>query len=71
MIAASDTHLGHPGANNSSIYVRNSGGLAGVLARTNAREQLWQSLTGRTTYATTGTQIYLNFASDGHVMGSE
>jgi Protein of unknown function (DUF3604) len=71
VIAASDNHLGHPGANNSSVYVRHAGGLAGVLARTNDREQLWQSLTGRATYATTGTQIYLDFASDGHVMGSE
>lgn len=71
VIAASDNHLGHPGANNSSIYVRHSGGLAGVLARTNAREPFWQSLTGRATYATTGTQLYLEFASDGHVMGSE
>jgi hypothetical protein len=71
VIAASDNHLGHPGANNSSVYVRHSGGLAGVLARTNARDPLWQSLTGRMTYATTGTQIYMDFASDGHVMGSE
>lgn len=71
VIAASDNHLGHPGANNSSVYVRHSGGLAGVLARSNDREHLWQSLTGRATYATTGTQIYLDFASDGHVMGSE
>ena len=44
---------------------------AGVLASTNDREHLWQGLTGRATYATTGTQIYLDFASDGHVMGSE
>ena len=71
VIAASDNHLGHPGANNSSIYVRHSGGLAGVLARSNDREQLWQGMTERATYATTGTQIYMDFASDGHVMGSE
>lgn len=71
VIAASDNHLGHPGANNSSIYVRHSGGLAGVLARSNDREQVWQSMTGRATYATTGTQIYMDFESDGHVMGSE
>lgn len=71
VIGASDNHLGHPGANNSSIHVRHSGGLAGVLARSNDREQLWQSLTARATYATTGTQIYLDFEGDGHVMGSE
>jgi hypothetical protein len=71
VIGASDNHLGHPGANNSSIYVRHSGGLAGVLARANDRDELWQGLTQRASYATTGTQIYLDFASDGHVMGSE
>lgn len=71
VIAASDNHLGHPGANNTSIDVRHSGGLAGVLAAGNAREPLWQALNGRATYATTGTQVYLDFTSDGHVMGSE
>jgi Protein of unknown function (DUF3604) len=71
VIAASDNHLGHPGANNTSIHVRHSGGLAGVLAHTNDRETLWNAMTGRATYATTGTQIYLDFTSDGHAMGSE
>jgi hypothetical protein len=71
VIGASDNHLGHPGANNSSVYVRHSGGLAGVLAPRNTRDDVWRSLSDRATYATTGTQIYLDFASDGHQMGSE
>ncbi|MCC6242523.1 MAG: DUF3604 domain-containing protein [Gemmatimonadaceae bacterium] len=71
VIGASDNHLGHPGANNSSVYVRHSGGLAGVLASRNTRDDVWKSLFDRATYATTGTQIYVDFASDGHVMGSE
>jgi hypothetical protein len=71
VIASSDNHLGHPGANNTSIYVRHSGGLAVVLARANDRESIWHSLRERATYATTGTPIYLDFSSDGHVMGSE
>jgi hypothetical protein len=71
VIGASDNHLGHPGANNTSVYVRHSGGLAGVLAPRNTRDEVWQSLSDRATYATTGTQIYLDFESDGHPMGSE
>jgi hypothetical protein len=71
IIGASDNHLGHPGADNASVYVRHSGGLAVVLARANDRESIWNSMNNRTTYATTGTQIYLDFTGDGHLMGSE
>jgi hypothetical protein len=71
LIASSDNHLGHPGSNNHSVYVRHSGGLAVVVAKANDRKEIWNSLNERSTYATTGTQIYLDFTSDGHVMGSE
>lgn len=71
VIGSSDNHLGHPGANNATIYVRHSGGLAAVLSPTNDRESIWRSMNDRATYATTGTQIYLDFSSDGHMMGSE
>ena len=70
VIGSSDNHLGHPGANNSTIYVRHSGGLAAVLSAANDRDGIWRALDERATYATTGTPIYLDFASDGHVMGS-
>ena len=71
MLASSDNHLGHPGANNVSTYIRHSGGLAVVLSRANDRESIWRSMHERATYATTGTPIYLDFSSDGHLMGSE
>jgi hypothetical protein len=71
VIGSSDNHLGHPGANNNTVYVRHSGGLAVVLAKANDRESIWQGMNSRSTYATTGTQIYLDFSSDGHIMGSE
>jgi len=71
VIASSDNHLGHPGANNLSVYVRHSGGLAGVITKANDRKNIWESLSSRSTYATTGTQIYLDLSADGHPMGSE
>lgn len=71
IVGSSDNHLGHPGSNNNTVYVRHSGGLAVVLARANERDAIWESLNNRATYATTGTQIYLDFTSDGRAMGSE
>ena len=71
VIAASDNHLGHPGANNLTVRVRHAGGLAAVLAPRNDRADVWRALTARHTYATTGTPIYLDFNADGHPMGSE
>lgn len=71
VIGASDNHLGHPGANNNTVYVRHSGGLAVVPARENVRDAIWAGMNNRATCATTGTQIYLDFSSDGHIMGSE
>jgi Protein of unknown function (DUF3604) len=71
VIGASDNHLGHPGADNISVQVRHSGGLAVVLAPTNDRTSVWNALNARTTYATTGTRIYVSFSADGHPMGSE
>ncbi|MCW3838110.1 DUF3604 domain-containing protein [Sphingomonas canadensis] len=68
---ASDNHLGQPGANNDTIDIRHSGGLAGVVAPRNDRDAIWNALGQRTAYATTGTQIYLDFSSGGHPMGSE
>lgn len=71
LIGASDNHLGHPGADNISVQVRHSGGLAVVLADTNNRANVWSALNARTTYATTGTRIYVDFSADDHPMGSE
>lgn len=71
VIGASDNHLGHPGANNETTSVRHSGGLAVVAAAKNDRKHIWDSLQRRAAYATTGTQIYLDFTADGRGMGSE
>ncbi|HEY5564851.1 MAG TPA: DUF3604 domain-containing protein [Rhodothermia bacterium] len=71
LVGATDNHLGHPGANNYTIYTHHTGGLAVVLAAENTREDLWDGLQSRRTYATTGTRIYLDFRADEHPMGSE
>ncbi|QIG80181.1 DUF3604 domain-containing protein [Stakelama tenebrarum] len=71
VIGASDNHLEMPGVNNETIDIRHSGGLAAVVAPENDRDAIWNALGSRNAYATTGTQIYLDFSSDGHPMGSE
>ncbi len=71
LIGSTDNHLGHPGANNYSIYTHHTGGLAAVIASANKREDLWDGMHERRTYATTGTRIYVDFKIDGHEMGTE
>lgn len=71
LVGATDNHLGHPGANNYTIYTQHTGGLAVVLAGDNTRDAIWDAFQNRRTYATTGTKIYLDFTADGHQMGDE
>jgi len=71
LVGSTDNHLGRPGANNYTIYTQHTGGFAGVLASENTRDELWDALQQRRTYATTGTRIYLDFQADRHEMGSE
>ena len=71
VIGSTDNHLGRPGANNYTIYTQHTGGLAVALSKENNREQLWEALENRRTYATTGTRIYIDFTINGHPMGSE
>jgi hypothetical protein len=71
VIGSTDNHLGQPGANNYTIYTQHTGGLAVALSQGNNREQLWEALENRRTYATTGTRIYLEFTVNGLPMGSE
>ena len=71
VIGSTDNHLAQPGANNYTIYTQHTGGLAVVLSQENNREQLWEALENRRTYATTGTRIYIDFTVNGHPMGSE
>jgi hypothetical protein len=71
VIGSSDNHTARPGMNNYTIDMQHPAGLAVVLAKGNNREDLWDALQHRRTYATTGTRIYLDFTSDGHFMGDE
>ena len=71
VIGSTDNHLAQPGANNYTIYTQHTGGLAVALSEENNREQLWDALENRRTYATTGTRIYIEFTVNGSPMGSE
>jgi len=71
VIGSTDNHTGHPGANNFTTENVHSGGLAVVLAEDNNREDIWNAIQNRRTYATSGTRIYLDFTGDDHEMGSE
>lgn len=46
------------------------GGLGAMLARTLTRDSLWQAMSSRRCYGTTGARIVLDVAVDGHPMGS-
>lgn len=48
-----------------------NGGLAAVYASHLTRQDLWQGLKQRHTYATDGRRIYLEFSADGHPMGEQ
>ncbi len=72
VIGAGDDHTGRPGASygtDRSFGVR--GGLAGILARDLTREGIWEALSARRTYATTGERIIVSVLSEGHHMGEE
>lgn len=69
VVAGSDDHLGHPGLDNFSEYIVDSGGITGVWAERNDREAIWKSLKGRHSYATSGPRIYLELRVDDHLMG--
>ena len=71
VIGSTDNHLGQPGTNNYTIYTQHTGGLAVALSAANNREQLWDALETRRTYATTGTRIYVDFTVNDCHMGSE
>ena len=71
VIGSTDNHLAQPGSNNYTIYTQHTGGLAVALSEKNNREQLWDALESRRTYATTGTRIYIEFTVNGSHMGSE
>ena len=71
VIGSTDNHLGQAGANNWTDDIEHAGGLAAVLATEGTRDALWEALTERRTYATSGEKTYLHFSINGHLMGEK
>jgi len=71
--AGSDGVDGRPGASHPGRQsVRNvRGGLVAAPLASVSREGLWEALRSRNCYATNGARIRLDYAADGHAMGSE
>ncbi len=70
--AGTDGVMGRPGAcRPGSRVMRNvPNGLTAVLAEELTRESLWEALSARRCYATTGERILLSVTVEGHAMGS-
>jgi hypothetical protein len=68
IIAAGDTHDGHPGKRSIGATV---GGLFGVYSPELTREAIWEALKKRQVYGTSGPKIILNFRVADSPMGSE
>jgi hypothetical protein len=62
VIGSTDHHSGYPGSYGH--------GRAGVWARAKTRAAIWEALLARRTFALTGDRIELQFAINGHPMGS-
>lgn len=65
ILASGDGHTGHPG----KPYGTTLGGMAGIYASARTREAVWEALTARRTFGTTGARILLEFEADGVPMG--
>lgn len=68
-VGGTDSHYGL--ANQGSFHVNDGNGLACVVAPELTREAIWQALSDRRCYATTGDRILLDFTIDGKPMGSD
>ncbi len=68
-VGGTDSHFGL--ANQGSFHVNDGNGLACVVAPELTREAIWQALSDRRCYATTGDRILLDFTIDGLPMGSD
>lgn len=66
-VASGDGHVCHPGRWSPG----NTQGLVAFLADTLTREAIWECLTARRVYATSGARILLQFAVNDRPMGSE
>jgi hypothetical protein len=73
-IGSSDTHSGFPGRQYADRYgfcFSYKAGLAAIRAPELTAKALVDALKARNCYATTGARIYVEFAVNGHRMGSE
>jgi len=71
--AGGGDHTGHPGARGAfaNLPVKYCAGLTAVYSRALSREALWQALSSRRCYATTGARMILQFSVGGCTMGGE
>jgi hypothetical protein len=75
VMAASDTHMGAPGSDDDrmedgTLYTYGeAGGTTVVLAPSTDRHDLWEGLSARRTYGTTGPRFWLDFTIEGVAMG--
>jgi len=67
MIGGGDTHNGHPGLGDPRAFTN---GLGGIWTREFSREDVWEALTARRTYATSGARILLWTTLGGIPMGN-
>ncbi len=70
-VAGSDDHSGKPGAGIPGILPHPIDGLTAVRGEKFDRETIFGKLVSRSTYATTGARIILDFAVNGYGMGRE
>ena len=69
-IGSGDGHDGHPGLTRIAS-ARDHGGLAALVGAEPTRPSVLETLRARSTYATSGPRIYLDFEVAGQGMGSE
>lgn len=67
-IGGGDSHNGHPGLRDVRSM---TGGITGIWAEELTRESLWEALSARRTFATTGARICVEFGINNAFMGEE
>jgi hypothetical protein len=67
ILASGDGHIGHTGRWTSD-YTQ---GLVAFQAKELTREAIWEALTSRRVYGTSGARVLLDFTVNGHPMGSD